>query len=417
MTTLVLVTGSYPYDQASEQTFLDPEIEYLASFDRAIIVPQFAGGTKQAVPAGVKVEESYIAIRRASFKEPGVLARVLVSRLFYQDLLARPSILFEPLALKRLALCISGAERARRWVVDFIEREKLHTSPCVFYTYWLGEASLGIGLTKKRYPQIKLVSRAHGADLYEERYEPAYLPCRRALSRVLDRLFLISDDGRDYIRQRYPGFALLSETARLGVRDPGFVTSCSADGVFRIASCSFMVPIKRLDLLLKGIDYAARARPEQQFEWHHIGDGPLQDTIEETAQRILPANVRSSFMGYLPNTQVMLFYRNNPLDLFMNVSESEGIPVSVMEAISCGLPIVATAVGGTPEIVSERNGKLLNPNPTPAQIAMAITSILDHPERAAEKRRGSKKVWQERFDASHNFQTFAGRLKSLAQES
>ena len=113
----------------------------------------------------------------------------------------------------------------------------------------------------------------------------------------------------------------------------------------------------------------------------------------------------------------MLFYRNNPVDLFANVSESEGTPVSIMEAISCGMPVLATAVGGNPEIVSEQNGKLLSPNPTPDEIAASIFSILDNPDLAAEKRTGSRRVWHEKYNADSNFQAFADRLKLIRQQS
>jgi len=97
----------------------------------------------------------------------------------------------------------------------------------------------------------------------------------------------------------------------------------------------------------------------------------------------------------------------------MNVSVTEGTPVAVMEAISCGIPVMATAVGGNPEIVSEQNGRLLSPNPTPDEIAEAILSILDNPDLAIEKRKGSRQVWQEKYNASQNFQAFADRLKAI----
>ena len=423
--TLVLFTASYPYDVAIEQTFLDPEIEYLASnFDRVIIVPETLGGKKHAVPAGVEVEESYTLINQSSSQEITtlsrkieMLSRAFFSRFFYEDLLTRPSILFQPLVLKRLVGFIYRAELIRKWVGDLIESKKLDPSQCIFYTYWLVQSSLGIGLAKRDYPQIMLISRAHGYDLYEERHNLAYIPCRRKSLRVLDRLFPDSDKGTNYIANRYPWFAPLCETSRLGVRDPGFVTSCSRDGVFRIVSCSLMVPVKRIDLLLEGIGYAAKLRPEQQFEWHHFGTGPLKNHIENIAHRTLPVNVKSYFPGYPSLEHLMMFYKNNPVDLFMNVSVTEGTPVSIMEAISCGMPVLATAVGGNPEIVSDQNGKLLSPNPTPDEIAASIFSILDNPDLAAEKRKGSQRVWQEKYNADSNFQAFADRLKSLRQRS
>ncbi len=59
-------------------------------------------------------------------------------------------------------------------------------------------------------------------------------------------------------------------------------------------------------------------------------------------------------MGYGSIDDLMLFFKENSVDLFINASITEGTPVSIMEAISCGIPIIATDVGGNPEIVSEK---------------------------------------------------------------
>ena len=415
---LVLFTHSYPYQTMVEGTFLNTEIHFLASnFDRVIVVPQDYGGRMRAVPAGVEVEESYALANQQRYQKMVILSRALSSTLLAKELLARPAIAFRLAALKRLVGFTGRAELARKWVGDFLRSRNLDAGQCIFYAYWLDENALGIGLAKEHYPQIKLVSRAHGYDLYEERHKPAYIPCRRQSLSFLDRLFPDSDNGRTYIANRYPEFAPLCETARLGVGHPGFATSCSQDGVFRIVSCSRMVPVKRVDLLMRGMDCAARLRPEQQFEWHHFGDGPLKDSTEDIAHRTLPDNVNACFPGYPSIEQLMSFYRSSPVDLFMNASESEGIPVSIMEAISCGIPVVATAVGGNPEIVSEQNGKLLSSNPTVREIAAAILGVLENPQLARGKRLGSQLVWRHRFDADRNYQAFADRLKSIRQRT
>ena len=62
-----------------------------------------------------------------------------------------------------------------------------------------------------------------------------------------------------------------------------------------------------------------------------------------------PSNLRWTLHGQVPNAEVFNTYRSRPTDLFANTSLSEGIPVSIMEAQSCGIPILAPAVGGIPE--------------------------------------------------------------------
>jgi glycosyltransferase involved in cell wall biosynthesis len=71
----------------------------------------------------------------------------------------------------------------------------------------------------------------------------------------------------------------------------------------------------------------------------------------------------------------MRYYSINTVDLFINVSSSEGVPVSIMEAMSFGIPVIATAVGGTPEIVSEKTGWLIEPGISRQELAAKISAI------------------------------------------
>ncbi len=412
--TLILITGSYPYDVAAEQTFLEPEVRVLVrNFKRVIIAPEQCAGQLSPLPEGVELERGYANFRQSTSGKIQKLLRLGISSLLYQELVDRPALVIQLLALKKLLRFINGAELAKNWVVKFIRDNQLNPRQCIFYTFWFDASSLGIGLAKKFYPDLMLVSRAHGYDLYEWRSPYNYIPCRRQSLTTLEGLFPDSETGNHYLSDRYPKFDSKFHTARLGVSDPGFVTKPSADEVFRILSCSFMVPVKRVDLLMRGIAYAAHQLPDQQFNWHHIGTGPLKDSIAEAAQELLPPNVKSCFPGYSSSESLMQFYRDSPVDLFANVSLTEGTPVAVMEAISCGIPVMATAVGGNVEIVSEVNGKLLSANPTPQEIAATIVHFLENPDLTLEKRKGSRRVWDEKYNSDRNFQAFADQLKAI----
>jgi glycosyltransferase involved in cell wall biosynthesis len=230
----------------------------------------------------------------------------------------------------------------------------------------------------------------------------------------LDALFLASHAGKNYFLTHYPEFSSRYQTSHLGVPDPGCVSRASDDNVFRIVSCSNVVPIKRLNLLLNGIALAARLRPDQKFEWIHFGGGKGLQALEKGIYRNFPQNVTGRLLGYLPNEEIMRYYKDNPVDVFVNVSKSEGgSPVSIQEAISCGIPVVAASVGGNPEIVSEKNGILLSPNPTPREIALALLQLWDNPQLTAKMRKESRRIWQEEYNAERNFHAFAERLKAI----
>ena len=64
-------------------------------------------------------------------------------------------------------------------------------------------------------------------------------------------------------------------------------------------------------------------------------------------------------MGHYPNEELLRYYGSNHVDLFINTSSTEGVPVSIMEAQSFGIPVIATDTGGVKEVVTEGTGSLL----------------------------------------------------------
>ncbi len=417
MTTLLLFTASYPFDGGAEQTFLDTEIVHLRKkFDRVVLVPRKRTGNLLSLPKSVEVDESYSATLDGVHPLV-VAANVLFSRLFFMDIFSRPPLLLYPQAIKRLAAFVVGAQLTHNWVMDWIAKNKVKPAECIFYTYWFDQAALGIGLVKQEHPQIRLVSRVHGYDLYEEYYYvPPYWPLRRLALSLLDRLFPDSEAGLLYLERRYPEYSSQYEAALLGVTDPGFVNPLSTDGVFRVVSCSMLESVKRVDLILEGIKTAASQRPTQQFEWTHIGNGARRMKLQRLADESFPPNSKGCLPGYTSKEALLAFYRDTPVDVFINASETEGTPVAVMEAVSCGIPVIASSVGGNKEIVGERNGVLVGENPTPQEIADAIVSILDHPT-TSDIRGASRAVWAERYNADANYEAFAERLIAIREKA
>ncbi len=410
---LILFTASYPFNDASEQSFLEDEIQYLGKvFERIILVPRKHRGQLLPFPRGVEVDVSYAETLEHTNKIR-LLAHVLHSSLFYQEIFSRILILIIPTAIIRLVRYLGGAFLTSKWANAWLINNDRDGKNTLFYTYWFDSASLGIGLLKVQYPPVRLVSRAHNYDLYEEYYKPHFWPYRWLSISYLERLFCASDAGLKYIRGKYPLSSKRYETALLGVPESGFVSSCSKDGVYRIVSCSVIIPVKRVDLLLRGIATTARIRSEQRFEWTHIGNGPLKAELEKSAEKYLPNNIKAKFLSYTDRNALMKFYREHDIDVFINVSVQEGTPVAIMEAISCGIPIIATNVGGNAEIVMEENGILLGSNPSPDEIAVSIFTLMDHPEISSSMREGSFKLWKEKYQAAVNFQAFARRLKDI----
>ena len=414
---ILIFTDSYPYDTSAEGPLLGRELPHLLQVaDKIVLIPKKCNGVRLKTVKGVIVDESLALLLKRNSNLFVLTKNALNLSLFFQELRSHPLLLFKPAKFLKLVLFSARTKVTQEWTENWLKNHPDWVDNIVLYSYWFTEIAMGLGLVKRKCPQLKLICRAHGYDIYEEEYFPYYWPLRRQALAALDKLFLASHDGRKYFQNHYPEFDDLFETAHLGVENPGFISEASKDGVFRIISCAFIVPLKRINLLLAGIALAAKMRPKQKFEWHHFGDGKGKRTLERAVVSRFPSNATGYLPGHVPNGEIMMHYEENPVDVFVNLSTTEGgAPVSIQEAISCGIPVIATNVGGNPEIVSERNGILLSPNPTPDEVAQALLKICDNPEMAQKMRSGSRRVWEESYNADVNFRAFAEQLKAIRQ--
>ncbi len=121
--------------------------------------------------------------------------------------------------------------------------------------------------------------------------------------------------------------------------------------------------------------------------------------------------IKYRLCGRVDNSEILKYYGENRIDCFAHVSSAEGLPVSIMEAESAGIPIVATNVGGTAEMI-DGNGVLLPADPSADEIASAIISCIlasDDKKRSMGERSGS--IWNEKFNARENAKKFVDHIR------
>jgi glycosyltransferase involved in cell wall biosynthesis len=118
-------------------------------------------------------------------------------------------------------------------------------------------------------------------------------------------------------------------------------------------------------------------------------------------------------MGKMMHGEVMEFFKEIPFHLFISLSESEGLPVSMMEAISFGIPILSTDVGGVKEIVTKETGVLVEPSINHEDIASIIDDWKLTGLSSEIFRQGVRRFWEENFSAATNYPAFIKELKDL----
>ena len=178
-------------------------------------------------------------------------------------------------------------------------------------------------------------------------------------------------------------------------------------------SCAYLRPVKRIDLLCDALIILGNMKPDWNITWNHFGGGDSGETDFITKKiKKLPSNVKANLWGNVSNSVIIEFYKKTSVDFLISVSSSEGIPVSMMEALSFGIPIIATDVGGARELVTNENGLLLQKNITVDEIAKSINEFISHKDHVS-KRNAARKTWFEKFNSDKNFSAFCSRLLEI----
>lgn len=145
------------------------------------------------------------------------------------------------------------------------------------------------------------------------------------------------------------------------------------DDAFVFGSAGRLIPVKRFDVALSAFAEVAREHPDVHFAL--AGDGELAGALRAQATQLEIAD-RVHFLGFQTDTNNFF----NALDAFVLSSDSEGLANVILEAMICGLPCIATAVGGNPEILE--NIGLLVPAGSSRLLAQAMRKFLVPEQRA-----------------------------------
>lgn len=125
-----------------------------------------------------------------------------------------------------------------------------------------------------------------------------------------------------------------------------------------------------------------------------VGDGMLRNTLQMEV-RNSGLEKRIIFKGRVPKTELINFYQNAMMHVIP--SHYEGLPTVLLEAMSCGLPVVATAVSGNLDVIENGKNGLLIPPKSPEEMANAISILLEDSSRRRELGRAARTTIEEKF--------------------
>jgi glycosyltransferase involved in cell wall biosynthesis len=169
--------------------------------------------------------------------------------------------------------------------------------------------------------------------------------------------------------------------------------------------------VKGFDVLLHAAAEVCRVYPKAIFLIVGSVQEPAcdRDLRDLAGQLNLERNVR--FLGKMENDSVWSLLKL--CDVFCQPSRSEGMSNALLEAMGCGLPCVATAVGGTPEVLEDGRTGYVVPSEDPHAAANRILALLGDPERARSMGNLARLVIEEKFSAQGMIRNMAGMYDQL----
>lgn len=390
---LFLLTELFPYGKNAE-AFLEPEIKMTSKyFDHVYICP-----SSRKVKENEKRELDATNISLRPVKRGPLLAEcirsipyILRHKGFWQDLkMLKQNNNVRFCTLKKLAFAIiteAAVHRHFKRLHSEIDKE----SDIVIYSYWLfGEAGGAIAIKDLFGNNAMTVSRGHGTDINGYETLQYYSPLKKYYLDGLDLVIPVSEKGKELLIEKYNKYEHITESVigkiqpvHLGIEiDRDMAGTKTENEIFTIVSCSSLIPIKRVELIVEGLKNIRN----RDVRWIHLGGGDLLDNIRELCKAELGSNISYEFKGPLARESVLKFYKDNYVDLFINVSSSEGIPVSIMEAFSYGIPAIATNVGSVSELCKDSfNGFLLSKDFNAVELSDSILKMIQLKEKNSDK--------------------------------
>jgi glycosyltransferase involved in cell wall biosynthesis len=405
---IIYFTESYPYGLG--ENWKRDELKVLAKhFKKVIVVPFQFGDNHKPKPKidGVEYHPPlFDKIEYPTFKEK---AKIFTSR----NLLVFIVEFFKSKSYQ-------NRNKFSYWLSDSVLIDRLYSNKqfqnlligldrsTILYFFWGRGSSMVLALNILR--KWKSVIRLHGYDLYSSRNSINYIHYQSSQIQNASLVLPISEHGLRYLQETYPNYMSKFHLSRLGT-SPSSLSKRSSGNVFNIVSCSSIIPIKRLHLISQALNLINTIN----INWVHIGGGEYPSELKLANEKLeKKSNINTKFIGMVPADQVMEYYRTNEVDLFINVSSTEGLPVSIMECMSAGIPAYATNVGGTSEIVNSKNGKLLDPNISPESLAKELLEFSSFDsDKIMSLKMASISTFNARFNSTTNAKYLATLLDNL----
>jgi glycosyltransferase involved in cell wall biosynthesis len=409
---LIIISDLYP--KGNGEHFLEKELFYLSkNYDQIYIFPLTTltnSNNYRVLPDNCEMDLR-IASKKKSinyfilWKKSGLLLKILITELIYFKKLK----LFLKDSKENLSLLFQNTESA--FMLQHFTNEKKRDFHFDYYAVWNDEASLILSILKEDEKIDSFVMRVHGHDLFNERNIHQYLAYKSFKINKCNLVHVLSTEGLNYLIAE--GFSPKKlKLSTFGTFNANKILNpLTDDKKFRIVSCSNLIPLKQVTKIAEII-----AELNFEIEWVHFGEGAEKNKIESIIQNYKPHQI-AILKGDLLNSEIISFYSQNQINLFIHLSESEGLGVALIEAISFGIPVLALNSGGVKDIVNSITGILLPIDSNNKEIVEQIIKFKNSELNQAKSRIDIQNFWFNHFNAEKIYTEFASKMINSASKN
>lgn len=254
-----------------------------------------------------------------------------------------PNVIFRPIIYRVMLFLIS-------WQLDYLYKKivKIHGAPDVIYSHYLLNSYAALNL-KKKY-NLPVVAIEHWSEVNKDILKPYVQYLGNSVYSTVDKVISVSDSLKSMIYKHFNVDSLVVHNLvgeGFGYKLPSYHTS------FNFVTVGSLFHIKGYDILIEAF---AKIAHDNNFKLTIVGDGNQRTLLQ---QLIVKHNLQSKVLlvGRKSRPEVADILANS--DVYVSSSRNENFSVSVLEALSVGLPVVATICGGIKECINESNGLLV----------------------------------------------------------
>lgn len=393
---LVIFTQAFPYGSA--ESYLVNELPFLQQkYDEVILVPNVGPSASQVNESGnLKIHNFSRTAEKLQFSDHITLISIYFTELFYSKKFG--------FVLKNFRGIISRIKanliRSKQVLKSGLINDESH-----YYSYWMNDWAISLAILKKQKKIKSFIFRINGFDIYDERHPGNYLQFRFFTYKHTTKVFALSKSAKKYV-QDLNTFPNKIEHQYFGTQDLGEVEYKTVKTEYVVYSIARVVELKRLPKIAEVL-----SNSKHNIKWIHQGEG--DNEIIEEVKSTLKENVNFiQFNSVIDYSTVIERMKSSEPDLFINLSRTEGLPVSAIEAISLGIPLLMNDVGSCGELITPETGVLVEKDDEPKIIAEKLDNLLEA-NFAKNNQQLIREFWKQNFMASVNYKEFADLIYDL----